>query len=77
LEALSGKAVLFLVASFSSKGGVRSVVYEKRGAAIPPAQLKLIQEIAQTIRYGSITLVFQDGVLIQIDKSEKIRIPKI
>ena len=44
--------------------------------AITATQLKQIQELAETIRYGSITLVFQDGVLIQIDKSEKIRIPK-
>ena len=43
---------------------------------ITPDQIRQIQELAGTIRYGSITLVFQDGVLIQIDKSEKIRISK-
>ena len=43
---------------------------------ISPAQLKQIQELAETIRYGSIALVFQDGILVQIDKSEKIRISK-
>lgn len=49
---------------------------EGQRRAITPTQLQQIQELAETIRYGSITLVFQDGVLIQIDKSEKIRIPK-
>lgn len=49
--------------------------FQKRG--ITPSQLRQIQALAETIRYGSITLVFQDGLLIQIDKSEKIRIPKI
>lgn len=44
---------------------------------LTPAQIQQIQEIAETIRYGSITLVFQDGSLIQIDRSEKIRVPKI
>lgn len=44
---------------------------------IASAQLKQIQELARTIRYGSITLVFQDGILIQIEKNEKIRIPKL
>lgn len=44
--------------------------------AITPEQINQIQELASTIRYGSINLVFQDGALIQIDKSEKIRIPK-
>lgn len=33
-----------------------------------------IQQIADNIRYGTITLVIQDGRLIQIDRSEKIRI---
>jgi hypothetical protein len=49
---------------------------EGQQQAITPQQLRQIQELAETIRYGSITLVFQDGILIQIDKSEKIRIPK-
>lgn len=44
--------------------------------AISQEQIKLIRELADTIRYGSITLVFQDGTLIQVDKSEKIRISK-
>ncbi len=43
---------------------------------ITPQQLQKIQVLAETIRYGSITLVFQDGALIQIEKSEKIRFPK-
>lgn len=42
--------------------------------AIPPEQLQQLQALAGTIRYGSITLTFQDGLLIQIEKSEKFRI---
>lgn len=44
--------------------------------AITEQQFQQIQQLAETIRYGSINLIFQDGVLIQIEKSEKIRIPK-
>ena len=44
--------------------------------AINPEQIEQIQELAKTLRFGSITLVFQDNTLIQIEKSEKIRIPK-
>lgn len=44
--------------------------------AITKQQIQQIQQIAETIQFGSITLVFQDGILIQIDKSEKIRISK-
>lgn len=31
-------------------------------------------EMAETLKYGSITLVFQDGMLIQIEKNEKVRV---
>ncbi|MCC8358055.1 MAG: YezD family protein [Oscillospiraceae bacterium] len=48
----------------------------ERKEPIAPAQFRQIQELASTIRYGSITLVFQDGALIQIEKNEKIRISK-
>lgn len=45
--------------------------------AITPEQLQQIQELAATLRYGAITLTFQDGILVQIDKNEKIRIPSL
>jgi hypothetical protein len=75
-----GKSGIFSGGVFSIQRR-KNMVHEKRGEtpqqSLTPAQLKQIQEIAETIRYGSITLVFQDGVLIQIDKNEKIRLPKI
>ena len=40
---------------------------------ISAEQLRKILELAKTIQYGSINLVFHNGVLIQIDHSEKIR----
>ena len=33
-----------------------------------------IREALKAIRYGTVTLVIQDGKVIQIDKSEKIRL---
>lgn len=47
-----------------------------RQPAIPDDQLKYIQKIADDIRYGTITLVFQDGVLIQIEHNEKVRVQR-
>lgn len=44
--------------------------------AISEEHLRRIQSLADSIRYGTITLVIQDGRLIQIDRSEKIRIPQ-
>ncbi|WP_369283663.1 DUF2292 domain-containing protein [Oscillibacter sp. GMB15532] len=42
--------------------------------AISDQQLRQIQQAAESIDYGAIHLVFQDGVLVQIDRSEKIRV---
>jgi len=35
---------------------------------------KLIAEYVKEIKYGNIVLVIQDGKVIQIDKTEKIRL---
>lgn len=32
-----------------------------------------ILKMVEQIKYGSITLIIQDGVVIQVDKNEKIR----
>lgn len=47
---------------------------EEKRAPITEEQMKKILALADTTRYGSITLIFQDGRLIQIDHSEKIRV---
>jgi hypothetical protein len=36
--------------------------------------MKHVQEILSEIKYGSVTLVVQDGKVVQIEKNEKIRI---
>ena len=33
-----------------------------------------VREALRTIRFGTVTLVIQDGHIVQIDKSEKIRL---
>jgi hypothetical protein len=40
---------------------------------ISPQQIQIIQELAGSLAYGSISLIFQDGKLIQIEKNEKFR----
>ncbi len=37
-------------------------------------QLATIKEYVESIKYGSINIIIQDGKIIQIDKSEKIRL---
>lgn len=45
-------------------------------AAPPPAALPLdaIQEAVESIRFGVVQLIIQDGRVVQIDKTEKIRL---
>lgn len=35
---------------------------------------RLVREALTSIRFGTVTLVVQDGRVIQVDKSEKIRL---
>lgn len=37
---------------------------------------RLLREALQKIRFGTVTLVIQDGAVIQVDRSEKIRLPR-
>ena len=41
---------------------------------IPVSVQQKIQEAIKSIKFGSITIVVQDSHIIQIDKSEKIRL---
>lgn len=36
-------------------------------------ELKQIRQLIESVRYGSVTVVVQDGKVIQIEKKEKIR----
>ena len=37
-------------------------------------QLEQIKDYIESIKYGSVNIIIQDGKIIQIDKSEKIRL---
>lgn len=51
------------------------MAHEKRGRqAVTEEQLLQDKADGETMRYGSISLIFQDGILVQIDRSEKIRV---
>jgi len=55
---------------------------EEKISAIPdigktplsPADLQRLLGLISTIKYGSVTLVIQDGKVVQIDKNEKMRL---
>lgn len=46
----------------------------RNNSGISEESLNKLLEMLKTVRYGSITLVIQDGVVVQIEKSEKVRL---
>lgn len=49
-------------------------VNNKSNAGISEESLNKLIEILKYIEYGSVTLVIQDGVVVRIEKNEKVRI---
>lgn len=47
---------------------------EQPKVPISKQDIEKLYEMARSLRFGSITLVFQDGHLIQLEKNEKVRI---
>lgn len=46
----------------------------KENSVVTKQQLAAILDAIQSVRFGSITLIIQDGKLVQIDKNEKTRL---
>lgn len=42
--------------------------------AASPLPIRTIQEAVESIRFGVVQLIIQDGRIVQIDKTEKIRL---
>ena len=36
--------------------------------------LKKIEELIQTVKYGTVAIVIQDGKIVQLEKHEKLRL---
>ena len=57
--------------------GQRPPAAAAKAAPAPPSpeiELEAIQEAVKSIRYGVVQLIIQDGRVVQIDKTEKIRL---
>ena len=37
-------------------------------------EVKKVLQMIETIKYGSVTVIIQDGKIVQIEKKEKLRI---
>lgn len=51
------------------------VIHCKR-APLGQEDLRNLLEIIEEVSHGSVTLIIQDGIVIQIDRNEKIRLRK-
>lgn len=49
-------------------------INNKNSEKVSDVTLEVVKKIVSEIEYGSITLIIQDGVIVQIDRNEKIRI---
>ena len=47
---------------------------DKKRSGNIDAGLEKVKEMIQDIRYGNVMLIIQDGKIIQIDKTEKVRL---
>lgn len=52
--------------------GEKNILYNNN--TISEENLKKLLDLLKFIKYGSVTLVVQDGVVVQIDKNEKLRL---
>ena len=63
---------------FNEKGGAVMSQHqeniEQSKVPISEQDIQKLYDMAKSLRYGSITLVFQDGNLIQLEKNEKVRV---
>jgi hypothetical protein len=50
---------------------IRSISNNSR--AISEENLKKLLEMLRNVKYGSVTLVVQDGIVVQVERNEKIR----
>ncbi|WP_243375186.1 YezD family protein [Geotalea sp. SG265] len=50
------------------------VIVRKGTDPLPPWAINTLAAMLKEVRYGSITLVVQNGKLAQIDKTEKFRL---
>ena len=52
----------------------RAVSERKIGATLSDENHRLLPEYIESIRYGSVLILIQDGKIMQIEKNEKIRL---
>ena len=47
---------------------------ERKETVISPENLKKIQDLVKSIDFGTVTIVVQNGKIVQIERNEKFRL---
>ena len=72
------QSIINAIATGQIKGRIGVVITDKPEAKAldraREANIQAVQSFLEELRYGTVTLVVQDGKLIQIEKHEKVRL---
>lgn len=49
---------------------------EGKKVPLTDTELKTLLKFIETVTFGSVTLLIQDGIVVQIDKNEKLRLKR-
>jgi hypothetical protein len=52
----------------------RSIATDSNHRNADPQALERIEDALRGLRYGTVTVVVQDGVVVQVDRTEKLRL---
>lgn len=47
---------------------------KQEATVLSEKNIELLSELIENTKFGSVTIVIQDGLIVQIEKNEKIRI---
>ena len=53
-----------------------NVIVRKKADQLPHELILRVSEMLKTLRFGTVTLIIQDGRLVQIDKKDLVRLNK-
>lgn len=47
---------------------------QDKASPLSEDELKILLEFIKSVKFGSVTLIIQDGKIVQMEKSEKVRL---
>ena len=53
-----------------------TTIIRKKADQLPREIILRVNELLKTLRFGTVTLIIQDGRLVQIDKKDMVRLSK-